>query len=119
MAAHAAHNAATVATKAKDAMRPIPLPAATAALMAKMAAVASQKAGGAATRWSTTPRAYRCRSTHRSGVGSGRRPPYSDLGPAGCASSDKDSSALPGNRRLLPCAAEVPQSCGIGEGALV
>lgn len=53
-ATHAAHNEATVATRAKKAMRPIPLPAATTALMAKMAAVTSQKPAGADRRWSNT-----------------------------------------------------------------
>lgn len=53
-ATQTAHKAATAATKAKKAMRPIPLSAATTALMAKMPEVASQKPAGAASRWSAT-----------------------------------------------------------------
>ena len=68
-ATHAAHNAATVATKAKKPMRTIPLPAATTALMEKMPAVTSQKPAGAATRWSTTPESVQVSPTRRPGAG--------------------------------------------------
>ncbi len=80
-ATHAAHNAATVATKANKAIRPTPLTAASTALMAKIPAVTSQKPAGAATRWSTTPESvqapvYSPLGSRRDGVA----PPYPDLG---------------------------------------
>lgn len=54
-ATQAAHNAATAAAKARKAIRPIPLRAATTALTAKMPAVTSQKPAGTAARSSTMP----------------------------------------------------------------
>ena len=52
-ATQAVHNAATAATRAKMAMRPMPLPAATA-LTAKMPEVSSQKPAGVTSRGSAT-----------------------------------------------------------------